>query len=184
VLVHVGRHGPFILNVSVVFFKAASTREKNQQQIWTNECYIWHISVSWVSNMIWTTSFQSLRVGDQMRSKKGKLSYPNVSFLVFYVSAVPDRFSKDPDQVLRSPRIANYRPSPDLLEKVVKYLCAVLGKRRDAVAKHIPKTMPMWTKMRLRHGGDVIRTASWLRKRTLTIQDQRNNSYVRVSTHQ
>ena len=39
----------------------------------------------------------------------------------------------------------------------------------------------MYEKMRIRRGGDNIRTGTWIRKHLKTSQTLRNNSYVRVS---
>ena len=39
----------------------------------------------------------------------------------------------------------------------------------------------MYEKMRIRHGGDAIRTGTWVRKHLKTSQTLRNNSCVQVS---
>jgi hypothetical protein len=88
---------------------------------------------------------------------------------------------KDPDLVLRSPYIPNYVLGADLLRRVVEYFSKIFRKRSDAIEKYLPKSMFVWTRMRIRHNGDHIRTASWIRKHRQMVRMLRNNSYIRVS---
>jgi len=80
---------------------------------------------------------------------------------------------------MRVPYVKTYRPDPSLLNKVSKYLAVILSRRKDEVAAHLPKVMPLWGKMRIRHQGDAIRSTFVTRRQgSMPI---RNSSIVRVS---
>lgn len=85
----------------------------------------------------------------------------------------------DPDQVLRPPFVRKYTLDTSLKQKISAYLAVILGLRRTEVALRLPWVMALWGKMRIRGGGDGLRTAHAFR-RTNHLK-QRNNTCIRVS---
>ena len=85
----------------------------------------------------------------------------------------------DPDQILRPPYIQRFTLDPLLKTIISVYLTRILGRRRTEIAAQLLLIMPLWGKMQIRGGGDILRTALAFR-RTKHL-DQRNNTCIRVS---
>ncbi|KIK31998.1 hypothetical protein CY34DRAFT_54554, partial [Suillus luteus UH-Slu-Lm8-n1] len=83
----------------------------------------------------------------------------------------------DPDYILRTPHRSNYVPDDETRERIGAYLVQVLGGRRNELALHLPRVMPLWGKMRIR-GGDSIRSLFALRR---VKSSSRNNSFYEVT---
>ena len=80
---------------------------------------------------------------------------------------------------MRVPLIQKYEPDAQLRWRIATYLALVIGGRKSVITKHLPRFMPSWGGMRIRHGGDAIRTTAATRQRDWS-KPGRNNSYVRV----
>jgi hypothetical protein len=80
---------------------------------------------------------------------------------------------------MQAPHVKTYRPDTLLMKRVSAYLAVVVGRRRDEVALYLPKVMPLWGKMRIRHGGDAIWSMFITRRQGSA--PIRNSSAVRVS---
>ena len=87
--------------------------------------------------------------------------------------------NKDPDHVMRAPHIRKHKPDPELRTRIATYLGILIGRKRTEIAKHLPPTMSLWGKMRIRHGGDAFRS-TFITKRNHGTPG-RNNSFGRVS---
>ncbi|KAG2106244.1 uncharacterized protein F5147DRAFT_653989 [Suillus discolor] len=72
-------------------------------------------------------------------------------------------YGPDPEIVLRTPCRSSYAPNEDTHKQIRVYLFQVLGRRRNDLALHLPSVMPLWGKMRIISGGDLIRTKYALR---------------------
>ncbi|KAG2755727.1 hypothetical protein P692DRAFT_20716888, partial [Suillus brevipes Sb2] len=83
----------------------------------------------------------------------------------------------DPDYILRTPHRSNYVPDVETRERIGAYLVQVLGGRRNELALHLPRVMPLWGKIRIR-GGDSIRSLFALRR---VKSSSRNNSFYEVT---
>lgn len=83
----------------------------------------------------------------------------------------------DDDYILRAPRVMSYQPDHNERIRVASYIKQIIGGRRTVILANLPTVMSLWKKVRIRHGGDSIRTHS----ATRISAKQRNSSYVRVS---
>jgi hypothetical protein len=84
----------------------------------------------------------------------------------------------DPHHIFSSPFTSNFQPDDELRRQIGVYLRQVIGGRRDQIIANLPRVMPLWGKVRLRSGGDRLRTVNCLRKRSRGTY--RDNSFVRV----
>ena len=85
---------------------------------------------------------------------------------------------------MRAPLTRDYQPDANVRQRIATYFVLVIGGRKNVVVKHLPTIMPSWGKMRIRHGGDSIRTTTTpTTRRSLRDPSKpgRNNCFVRVS---
>jgi hypothetical protein len=71
----------------------------------------------------------------------------------------------------------NYQPDGEMWRQVTTYLKAILGGRFDQILANIPRTMPSWSKLHIREGGDRIQTLEFFRRYR---ESRRDNTFVRV----
>lgn len=82
-------------------------------------------------------------------------------------------------QALLGPFCANFQPNMELRRRIAIYLKQITGGRFDQVLANTPQTMPTWSKLRIRDGGDHIEASqSFSRFR----DSRRDNTFVRVSS--
>jgi hypothetical protein len=112
--------------------------------------------------------------------KRNEKVYPECTSALIYSIARCSMKAADPDHVLRAPCLKVYKPDAQLRMRVAVYLGIVVGRRREEVALHLPENMPVWGKLRIRHGGDAIRSTFAARRNRAT--PQRDSSCIRVRT--
>ncbi|KAG1729425.1 hypothetical protein EDD22DRAFT_788859 [Suillus occidentalis] len=71
----------------------------------------------------------------------------------------------------------SYQPDHNERIKVALYIKQIVGGRQTVILANLPTVMSLWKKVRIRHGGDSIRTNS----ATRISAKQRNASYIRVN---
>ena len=84
----------------------------------------------------------------------------------------------DPLQGLLGPSNPRYQPDEDLRRRVAVYLKAIIGGRHDELISNLPRTMPLWSRLHIREGGDQIRTR---RSFQSMAEGHRDNTFVRMS---
>jgi len=65
----------------------------------------------------------------------------------------------------------------NLLGTIATYFHQIIGRRYDQILAQLPTVMPLCGKMRIRNGGDTIRTVFGIRQ----VESYRDNTFVRVS---
>jgi hypothetical protein len=83
----------------------------------------------------------------------------------------------DPKSILRVPHVVNFPLTDALRWKIAGYFKAVIGGHQNNIKEGIPKIMPSWGKVRIKDGGDSIRSACASGRLSMS---ERNSSYVRV----
>ncbi|KAI0629766.1 hypothetical protein C8Q77DRAFT_1065046 [Trametes polyzona] len=87
-----------------------------------------------------------------------------------------------PLSYLRRPRI-NYTPGYDIRGRMSKYLQGLVGGKAAAIANALPEMIPAWGKVRIGHGGDVLRAMLGRPLAGLGASERtRNTSFVRYET--
>ncbi|KAF9487452.1 hypothetical protein BDN71DRAFT_1404731, partial [Pleurotus eryngii] len=77
---------------------------------------------------------------------------------------------------LRFPYVAGYIPNDEFRTRIASYLKQVIGGDINKMKKNLPCTMPLWGKLRIRHGGDSISTTACMTRQNPI---QRNKTFIR-----
>jgi hypothetical protein len=77
---------------------------------------------------------------------------------------------------LRPPHRSQFHPDDVLRDKVANYFKSVVGGTRGLIRNKLPHVMELWGKVRIRNGGDSIRSTMASGK----CLNERDSSYVRV----
>ncbi|EGO29008.1 hypothetical protein SERLADRAFT_412703 [Serpula lacrymans var. lacrymans S7.9] len=82
-----------------------------------------------------------------------------------------------PDHVMCSPYRIKHKPNSDTRHRISIYICTLIGGQIDQILPRLPEVMPLWGKLHIAAGGDVVRSAFAMKKsNTLS---QCDNSFVR-----
>lgn len=84
----------------------------------------------------------------------------------------------DPTILLLSPHTERLAVTPQLKNKIIKYLATAFPVRGNIVRNYIPESLEQWGRMRMTNGGDLIHARGYHTLRP----DGRDASFVRVST--
>jgi len=131
-----------------------------------------------LSDELESSSLSVRRGQDVLENEKIFESCELFSLGQFHCRLTSGKHQLDPDLVLRTPCRSEYVPDEDTRKRIGVYLAQVVGGRRSDLAKHLPRIMPLWGKMRIING-DSIRS-KYCMSRAARSSSSRNNSFVRV----
>ena len=81
-------------------------------------------------------------------------------------------------QGLLGPSNPKYQLDEDLCRRVAVYLKAIVGGHHNELILNLPCTMPLWSRLHIREGGDRIRTRHSFQSMA---EGHWDNTFVRVS---
>nr|XP_007316294.1 uncharacterized protein SERLADRAFT_407024 [Serpula lacrymans var. lacrymans S7.9]EGO26121.1 hypothetical protein SERLADRAFT_407024 [Serpula lacrymans var. lacrymans S7.9] len=82
-----------------------------------------------------------------------------------------------PDHIMCSPYHMEHKPNSDTRRRISIYIRALIGGQINQILPHLPEVMPLWGKLCIAAGGDVVQSAFAMKKsNTLS---QHDNSFVR-----
>ncbi len=82
----------------------------------------------------------------------------------------------DPLSILRTPHYPSYKPNEDLRNKLAVYINTLIGRQVQRISRKLPQIFPAWGAVRVKDGGDTIRSAMTRGGR----RQERNATFIRV----